>query len=150
MRIRVYRIYLYSIIMILVIGGKFQGKLDFVKNNFDIDEKHIFDCEKKYLFNITYKNLNSTDKFSVVDNLEHYVLRKTEEGLDTKDILVDFMSINFDEKTIFICDDVSEGLVPLDKVERQYRENLGKILCYISAHSTDVYNVLYGIGRKIK
>ena len=158
--------------MILVVGGKFQGKLDFVKENFDIDADNIFDCEKNYLFNLTYKSSfdcknssdyknsfdykNSSDykcssshKYSVVDNFESYILKKTEEGLKKLDLLVDFMSINFQDDTIIICDDISNGLVPIDTLERAYRENLGHLLCHIAKEASEVYSVLYGIGIKI-
>ena len=146
--------------MILVVGGKFQGKLDFVKENFDIDADNIFDCEKNYLFNLTYKSSSdcknsfdyknsSSHKYSVVDNFESYILKKTEEGLKKLDLLVDFMSINFQDDTIIICDDISNGLVPIDTLERAYRENLGHLLCHIAKEASEVYSVLYGIGIKI-
>lgn len=145
---RVCKFHLYIVDMILVVGGKFQGKLNFVKNNFAVDEDNIFDCEKKYLFNATYSAM-STDKYNVVDNFESYILKKTEEGLSKKDILVDFMTINFHNKTIIICDDISNGLVSIDALERAYRENIGHILCHISKNVSDIYEVIYGIGRKI-
>ena len=35
--------------------------------------------------------------------------------------------------TVIICEEVGNGIVPLDSFEREYRERLGRLLCEIAA-----------------
>ena len=52
--------------------------------------------------------------------------------------------------TVIICDEVGNGIVPLDSFEREYRERLGRLLCEIAAKAERVERVVCGIGQRIK
>ena len=51
---------------------------------------------------------------------------------------------------IIICDDISEGIVPLKKEDRLWREVTGKLLQEISKEANEVYRVFCGIPMEIK
>ena len=52
--------------------------------------------------------------------------------------------------TVIICDEVGNGIVPLDSFEREYRERLGWLLCEIAAKAERVERIVCGIGQRIK
>ena len=52
--------------------------------------------------------------------------------------------------TVIICDEVGNGIVPLDSFEREYRERLGRLLCEIAAKAERVERIVCGIGQRIK
>ena len=49
-----------------------------------------------------------------------------------------------------ICDEIGNGIVPVDGFEREYRERTGKILVALAAGAKEVVRVICGIGQKIK
>lgn len=42
------------------------------------------------------------------------------------------------------------GVVPVDRAEREYRDEVGKTLCALAARAEQVYRVIAGIGQRIK
>lgn len=51
---------------------------------------------------------------------------------------------------IFICDEVGNGIVPIEKSERDYRECVGRVLCVLAKEADRVERVHCGIGQVIK
>ena len=51
---------------------------------------------------------------------------------------------------IFVCDEIGNGIVPMDVFERQYRERTGRILIELAKQAESVERVICGIGQKIK
>ena len=51
---------------------------------------------------------------------------------------------------IVCCDEVGLGVVPVDRAEREYRDEVGKTLCALAARAERVYRVIAGIGQRIK
>lgn len=52
--------------------------------------------------------------------------------------------------TIIVCDEVGNGIVPMEAFEREYRERLGRILTELAAEAEEVERVICGLGQKIK
>lgn len=50
---------------------------------------------------------------------------------------------------LIISDEVGNGIIPIEAMEREYRERLGRYLCRIAAHSERVERILCGIGQRI-
>ena len=50
----------------------------------------------------------------------------------------------------FPADEVGNGIVPVEKIERRYRDLCGRLLVEIASRSKEVYRVICGIGQKIK
>ena len=42
------------------------------------------------------------------------------------------------------------GIVPVDRMEREYREQTGRVCTRLAAYSEKVYRVMCGIGQVIK
>lgn len=51
---------------------------------------------------------------------------------------------------VLTLDDVGSGIVPLEKSDRDYRETVGKIGCYLALKAEKVIRVCCGIGQVIK
>lgn len=104
--------------MILLIGGSYQGKTKYARENFK---------EKRIL------------------NRFHMIIKEMLENgskIDLSKILE-----NYD---VVISDEIGNGIVPLDKFERIWREETGRALCDIAKASDEVYRIYAGISVRIK
>lgn len=128
--------------MILVVGGSYQEKLKFVIDKFSINENEIVDCN-----NVDLLNLKDLRNYKVIDNFENFIY---EELKNDRNPEKDFSELSLNDDMIIICDDLACGVVPIDKFYRDMRETTGRLLCSISKNSNEVYNVLYGVGKKVK
>ena len=86
------------------------------------------------------------------DNFEEWFREKLQESAP-KSLSPEAESMAYLEKhpdTVIICDEVGNGIVPLDSFEREYRERLGWLLCEIAAKAERVERIVCGIGQRIK
>ena len=51
---------------------------------------------------------------------------------------------------ILVTDEIGYGIVPVDRMEREYREQTGRVCTELAAYSEKVYRVMCGIGQVIK
>lgn len=51
---------------------------------------------------------------------------------------------------VVIADEIGCGIVPVDAFEREYRETAGRLIQRLAAESGAVYRVVCGIGNRIK
>ena len=128
--------------MILVFGGSYNGKLDFVKEKFNISNDDIFKV------NDDLKDLNIDYSKKVISNFHKLTYKLSLENKDPLQFVIENNEL-FKDK-IIISDDISEGIIPLKKEDRIWRESNGKCLQYISKNSSAVYRVFCGIPMVIK
>ena len=123
--------------MILVFGGAYQGKLDYVKANYNIDT--VCDCSE-----------GAEPDFSkdIIYGLEGFVLKCAKEGREAADLF----RVNIDKwhDKIIISTDVSQGIVPMDATLRAFREMNGRMMLYLAREANEVIRVFCGIGKKVK
>ena len=74
--------------------------------------------------------------------------RMKQEDKEPEKIIYKWMKLYPD--LIFVCDEVGNGIVPLDPFEREYRDRLGRLLCEIAGESVHMERVICGIGQRIK
>ncbi len=124
--------------MKLIIGGAYQGKLEYAKENFQI--KDVFFCEKE----------RAELDFSkdAVYGLENFVLACLRSGVEAKDYLEQHKE-QMAHMTM-ICTDLSQGIVPMEKEMRDLREMTGRALVYLSKEAETVIRVFCGLGHKLK
>ena len=117
---------------VLVLGGAFQGKRDFVMENFGISQKEIYTFDEECAeIPVGYK---------CYEHIERYVyacIKKEKEPVES-----------FPEGSVIIIDDIFCGVVPMDEFIRHYREEAGRFMQKIAAHS-DVYRVFCKRGIKL-
>lgn len=126
--------------MVLVIGGKSQGKTEFAKRMFPefvvLDGPslpEIFPCEEEIIW----------------DGFNHSIRKLVEEKTD-EEIVSQVEDLISKKSVVIISDEVGNGIVPLEKIERRYRDLCGRLLVEIASRSKEVYRVICGIGQKIK
>lgn len=124
--------------MILVIGGAYSGKLEFVKETYGIKKEDIFYCNDG--------NLDFSKK--VISGLHRFTYESSMHEKDPLEVIKDNLQLL--KEKIVICDDISCGIVPLKKEERIWRENTGRCLQLLSKEASTVYRIFYGIPTVLK
>lgn len=126
--------------MILIFGGAYQGKLDYALKTYGLTEKDVYHCDMETMV------INFDKK--VIDGLERFILACIKEDVSGQECLEDNIEKLRDK--IVICDDISQGVVPMDKTERVWREMTGRTMTYLGQEADEVIRVFCGIGTKIK
>lgn len=119
--------------MIFIFGGAYQGKREFAEKEFNIkegDERLIYGLHE------WIRGLVEDDRDT--DAALRTLLRDVREKEATG------------EDVVIVMNDVSQGIVPIDPVERAFREANGRAMIKLAAAARSVYRVFCGIGVKIK
>lgn len=124
--------------MNLIIGGAYQGKLDYAKEHFKIRE--VFSC--------TADKAELDFSKDAIYGLEQFALACVRSGIEAKDYLQSH-SKDLDQKVI-ICTDISQGIVPMEAELRAMREMTGRAMVYLAKEAETVTRVFCGLGQKIK
>ena len=120
--------------MILIIGGAYQGKLDFAKNQFGITEEEIDTCtagkidfSKRCIYKIeafTYHHPDPIGYFKT--NREHW------------------------KNSILICQDIFCGVVPMGAENRAWRQNTARLCQYLASEAAQVSRIFCGLEQRLK
>ena len=124
--------------MILVFGGAYNGKKDFIKEKFNINEEDIFYCSDG--------EIDFSKK--VICGLHKFTYNNTLKNKSSLEYIKE--NINLFKDKIIITDEISSGIVPLKKEERMWREETGRCLQYLSKESSCIYRIFCGIPTIIK
>ncbi|MDO4488843.1 MAG: bifunctional adenosylcobinamide kinase/adenosylcobinamide-phosphate guanylyltransferase [Eubacteriales bacterium] len=129
--------------MKLVIGGCNQGKLDYVMEALGSEDSIVYNGAAFTC------NVNPPEGTVVVVNRLHLFVREClmRDGDPEKEM--DAFVERFPD-CIIISDEVGNGIVPVDKFERKWREKTGRLLTHLARNATEVTRVFCGIGQKIK
>lgn len=122
--------------MNLIYGGAYQGKLDYAKAEFNIEDKDVFYCKAELA------EIDLTKK--VIYGFHNYVAACVKSGIEAADIVGEL------KDKIVICNDVSCGIVPMDKDERAMREMVGRALMKIANESESVVRIFCGLPQHLK
>ncbi|MBR5516686.1 MAG: bifunctional adenosylcobinamide kinase/adenosylcobinamide-phosphate guanylyltransferase [Firmicutes bacterium] len=125
--------------MVLIFGGSYQGKVEFAKETFNIVDEDIFLCTQE-------KEIDWSKK--VICDMDQAFLRHVREGKESREVLAEHLDELKDK--ILIVDDISQGIVPMERELRDWREMTGRAMLYLSKEADEVYRVFCGLGSKIK
>ena len=130
--------------MKLIFGGAYQGKLEYAIKTYKLNEGDVFNCSsEKTDLDMSKCVINGLEKFSWACETAGEIPEKIlTEILDRHE--------NFLDNKIFIAEDISCGLVPMDKKERAWRENHGRMMIALADRCTSVERIFCGIPMKIK
>ena len=124
--------------MKLIIGGMYQGKLEYALNKYGLSREDVYECingEIDYSKRIIYK-------FNL------YIYNLIKDGIDPVKEVINNLE-RFKDK-IIISDEISSGVVPLDKMDRLYRDKVGVILNRLASESDSVVRIFCGLEEKLK
>lgn len=148
--------------MILIIGGFAQGKLHYVEQHYvhheDGQECPVLDGMLKEMpkaaqatgadLQWALEKQRTIPSQVVVNHLHRYIREQLRQGTEPEAAIEDFIKEYPD--CILICDEIGNGIVPMEAEERTYRERTGRILERLAAQADEVIRVVCGIGQKIK
>ena len=120
--------------MILIIGGAYQGKLDFAKEAFGITEGDVHTCgvgeidfSKRCIYQIEEFTYNHPDPIG-------YFQAHREQWQDS----------------ILILQDIFCGVVPMSDDIRAWRQNTGRMCQYLSGEAEKVVRIFCGLEQRLK
>ena len=124
--------------MTLIIGGAYQGKLEFAKETFSLTEGDVFTCSGA---EIDFAK-------PCVNALEEFTLACVRQGLDP----VEYLRANRAqwENTVFLCQDLFCGVVPIDTELRFWRHTTGLVCQYLSREADRVSRIFCGLEQRLK
>lgn len=126
--------------MVMVTGGAFQGKRECLKSLYGLSDKYI----------ISGKDCHIEDVFTAeaIADYHELVRRLIADNIDVSEFTGRFCREN--TKAAVTVNEVGCGVIPLEKSDRFYREEVGRAGCIIAAHSETVIRVFCGIPQIIK
>jgi adenosyl cobinamide kinase/adenosyl cobinamide phosphate guanylyltransferase len=124
--------------VILILGGAYNGKLEFVKENYNVNNQDIFFC--------TEDDLNFDKK--VLSGLHIFTKSCVFNNINSLEILE--KNIQLLKNKIIICDEINSGIVPIDKLDRAWREETGRVLQFLTKNADIVYRIFFGLEEKLK
>lgn len=120
--------------MILIIGGAYQGKLDYAKSTFGITDKQIHTCTEAEI-DFTRRCIYKIEEFTHAhpDALAYFQAHR-EEWQDS----------------ILICQDIFCGVVPMGADLRAWRQNTGRLCQYLAGEANRVSRIFCGLEQRLK
>ena len=132
--------------MKLVIGGYFQGKLDYVLGGNMLTDFCIVDGELPNAEQLQESKDNG--KTVIVNHFHEWMRASIRQGKNAEQEILEFISNA--PGCIVIGDEIGNGIVPIDSFEREYRERTGRIMVKLAEQADEVVRVICGIGQRIK
>ncbi len=124
--------------MILIVGGAYQGKLDFAKELFPgtewIDGRT---CREEELLSC-----------GGIHHFHAYIEGQLRRGQPVRQLAGSIADGN--PEIVIVSDEIGYGIVPVDAFDREYREKAGRICTELAVYADKVYRVVCGIGLMLK
>ena len=124
--------------MDLIIGGAYQGKLDYARETYHLKESDIFTCEG------TEIDFSRT----AVYGLERFTLACIRAEKDPAQYIKEHEAQWTD--SVLICEDIFCGVVPLGAEMRQWRQQTGRLCQYLSGKARRVSRIFCGLEQRLK
>ena len=120
--------------MILIIGGAYQGKLDFAKEAFGVTDADVYIC--------TGDEIDFSKR--CIYRIEEFTARHPDP--------IDYFDAHREawRNSILILQDISCGVVPLEAENRVWRQNTGRLSQYLSRKADRVSRVFCGLEQRLK
>lgn len=108
--------------MIMIMGGSFQGKTEYARAQYPDRE--------------------------IIVHFEEQILQCIRENRDPAAYTGQFIESHPD--AVVLMDEIGNGIVPVDREERAWREAAGRAGCRLAKEAGEVYRVMAGIGIRLK
>lgn len=124
--------------MILIFGGAYNGKLEFAEEKYKLSSEDIFFCKDEHL---------EYDK-RVISGLHIFTKACITNEINSLELLKN--KIDSLKDKIVICDEINSGIVPMEKLDRAWREETGRVLQFLTQNSSEVYRIFFGLEEKLR
>ncbi|MBR2048119.1 MAG: bifunctional adenosylcobinamide kinase/adenosylcobinamide-phosphate guanylyltransferase [Oscillospiraceae bacterium] len=120
--------------MILIIGGAYQGKLDFAKEQFGITEADIHTCADGQI-DFSRRCIDKVEAFAAChpDPIGYF-----EENRAAW------------QDSILILQDIFCGVVPMGAENRVWRQKTGRLAQYLTREAAQVSRIFCGLEQRLK
>ena len=120
--------------MFLIIGGAYQGKLDFAKETFGVTDAQVYTC--------TVGEIDFSKR----------CIYKIEEFTCGHPNPVAFFEANRElwQDSILIMQDIFCGVVPMEAENRAWRQRTGRLAQYLSREASQVSRIFCGLEQRLK
>ena len=120
--------------MILIIGGAYQGKLDYAKENFGITDSDVYTCGTREI-DFSKRCIYKIEKFTAhnEDPIGYFEAHRE-----------DWRS------SILIMQDIFCGVVPMGAENRAWRQRTGRLAQYLSKEAQQVSRIFCGLEQRLK
>lgn len=120
--------------MILIIGGAYQGKLDFTKETFGITDGDVYICSEGEI-DFSKRCIYKMEAFTAQhkDPIGYFEFHR-EEWQDS----------------ILILQDIFCGVVPMGAENRAWRQRTGRLAQYLSKEANQVSRIFCGLEQRLK
>lgn len=120
--------------MILIIGGAYQGKLDFAKQRFGLTDEDVFTCQGKSI------DFSKTCIYKIEEFVRNH-----------PDPIGYFQAHRQDwQESILIVEDIFCGVVPMGAENRTWRQNTGRLAQYLAGQAGQVSRIFCGLEQRLK
>lgn len=119
--------------MILIIGGAYQGKLQYVKEKYKVSDDEIFECSSEAEIDLSKR---------VFHHFEYYLKHCFDCGKSPV--------LDFDDDQIVIMNDIFCGVVPVEKDLRALREYCGRAGAELTKKAEHVTRIFCGLPQELK
>lgn len=126
--------------MRMIIGGAYQGKTRYAAEKYALTAGEIADGAE-----ISEEKISA---FRCVNCFHLFVKKCLENGADPIGAAEKILGEN--PSIIIIMDEIGNGIVPLEKSERIWREQVGKTGCFLAERAESVERIICGMCVKIK
>jgi len=128
--------------MVFIYGGAYQGKLDYARERFNLEDGDI------YAYAESGGAAERVPDQKCLCGVHLFVLSQLSAGRDP----LAFLKINTGalRDKIIIADDISCGVVPMGAINREWREAAGRCATFLSQNAGEVWRVFCGIPTRIK
>lgn len=132
--------------MELYLGGCFQGKLSYVTEkyqNLSVWEGEDLSTNSKEL----WEQLGDL-KSPIINHFQNLIrsclINHVHPMILTQEIVARYPDV------IIICDEVGNGIVPIDPQESEYREQTGRVQIFLAKRAERVERIICGISQQLK
>ena len=122
--------------MHLILGGASQGKTEYAKKLYALSDMDVFTCAGTEIPADT----------RAVCHLERFTRACAEQGTDALQV---WDTLGF-APAVVICDEITCGVVPVDAVDRLWREETGRLLAVLALRAEKVTRVFCGLPLELK
>ncbi|WP_033541785.1 bifunctional adenosylcobinamide kinase/adenosylcobinamide-phosphate guanylyltransferase [Planococcus sp. CAU13] len=129
--------------MQIVFGGAFNGKRQFVKQQLKVEECSWYEGQCP----------ESISKPAVIAGLEKWVKLQLQNEVSEENIMQHIKKVSqqaASSEQIWILTDMNRGIVPIDPIEREMRDVIGRIYQHLFAEAQQITRIWYGIPQIIK
>ncbi|MBR4831850.1 MAG: bifunctional adenosylcobinamide kinase/adenosylcobinamide-phosphate guanylyltransferase [Butyrivibrio sp.] len=116
----------------LIVGGASQGKRAFAKEKFGLKDEDIY----------TFKRDDEAIPvgYKAYEHIERLVWEGRHSIYELSDVLP--------KDAVLICEDITCGIVPMNREDRRWRDDVGRLMQALGAER-QIYRVICGKGNKI-